>query len=109
MTASRTQADYSHIAATLRSRLEQRILVLDGAMGTSLQVFELDETSYRGEQFADWSQPLAGNNDLLSLTQPHLVRQIHDDYLAAGAEIIETNTFTATAIAQADYGLEEHC
>ena len=109
MTASRTQADYSRIAATLRSRLEQRILVLDGAMGTSLQVFELDETSYRGEQFADWSQPLAGNNDLLSLTQPHLVRQIHDDYLAAGAEIIETNTFTATAIAQADYGLEAYC
>ena len=109
MTTRPTQAHYDRITAELTARLEQNILLLDGAMGTSLQGYELDEAGYRGEPFATWSQPLAGNNDLLSLTQPDLVRRVHAEYLDAGAEIIETNTFTATAIAQADYGLEAHC
>ncbi|MDM7456369.1 MAG: homocysteine S-methyltransferase family protein [Tepidimonas sp.] len=95
--------------------LAQRIVLIDGAMGTMIQRFRLDEVQYRGARlpgqsgdprFADHDGDLKGNNDLLSLTRPDVVRQIHESYLAAGADIIETNTFGATSIAQADYGLQ---
>ena len=95
--------DSRDTAALLESLLRQRILVLDGAMGTMLQKHPLDEDDFRGARFADWTQPVKGNNDLLSLTQPDIVREIHGAYLQAGADIIETNTFNATAIAMADY------
>ena len=84
----------------------QRILVLDGAMGTMLQGYGLDEADYRGARFADHPRDLRGANDLLSLTRPDVVREIHARYLAAGADIISTNTFNATRISMADYGLE---
>lgn len=86
--------------------LNQRILFLDGAMGTMIQRHKLEEADYRGERFADWPSDLKGNNDLLSLTQPHIIRDIHTQYLEAGADILETNTFNATRIAMADYGME---
>ena len=91
-------------AKALRELLSQRILVLDGAMGTMIQRHQLDEAAFRGSRFAGHGHDLKGNNDVLVLTQPEIIRGIHDQYLAAGADIIETNTFTATAIAQADYG-----
>jgi len=87
--------------------LKQRILFLDGAMGTMIQSYELEEQDYRGQRFADWSSPLKGNNDLLSLTQPQIIRDIHRAYLDVGADIIETNTFNANRISMADYGMEE--
>jgi len=90
----------------LQRLMSERILVLDGAMGSSLQQEGLDEAAFRGERFADHDRDLQGDNDLLVLTQPDVVRRIHADYLDAGADIIETNTFSGTAIAQADYGLE---
>jgi 5-methyltetrahydrofolate--homocysteine methyltransferase len=91
----------------LRDLLSQRILILDGAMGTMIQQYKLQEADYRGERFADWKgQDLKGNNDLLVLTKPDIIREIHGKYIAAGADIIETNTFNATTISQADYGLE---
>ena len=91
----------------LRDLLAQRILILDGAMGTMIQQYKLQEADYRGERFADWKgQDLKGNNDLLVLTKPQIIREIHGKYIAAGADIIETNTFNATTISQADYGLE---
>jgi len=86
--------------------LARRILVLDGAMGTMVQRQGLDEADFRGERFRQHPRDLKGNNDLLVLTRPDVILGIHHDYLAAGADIIETSTFTATAIAQADYGLE---
>ncbi|HEX6318188.1 MAG TPA: methionine synthase [Burkholderiales bacterium] len=86
--------------------LEQRILLLDGAMGTMIQRARLAEEDYRGERFRGWERELRGNNDLLSLTQPRLVRDIHWQYLQAGADILETNTFNSTSIALADYGME---
>ncbi len=86
--------------------LEQRILVLDGAMGTMIQRHKLEEAGYRGERFRDWDRDLKGNNDLLCLTQPDLIRSIHREYLLAGADILETNTFNANAISLADYGME---
>jgi 5-methyltetrahydrofolate--homocysteine methyltransferase len=89
------------------SLLSQRILLLDGAMGTMIQRHKLEEADYRGERFADWPSDLKGNNDLLVLTQPHIIRDIHTDYLNAGADIIETNTFNATTVAMADYSMEE--
>jgi len=92
-------------AALLQQQMQQRVLIIDGAMGTMLQEHELSEADYRGERFAAHGSDLFGNNELLSLTRPALVRQIHDNYLAAGADIIETNTFSANAISQADY----HC
>jgi len=92
---------------TLRELLSQRILLLDGAMGTMIQRHKLEEADYRGERFADWTgQDLKGNNDLLVLTRPDVIRGIHAQYIEAGSDIIETNTFSATTIAQADYGLE---
>jgi 5-methyltetrahydrofolate--homocysteine methyltransferase len=93
-------------SSTLEKALKKRILILDGAMGTMIQNHDLQEADYRGERFADWPSDLRGNNDLLSLTQPHIIRDIHSDYLQAGADIIETNTFNATQIAMADYGME---
>ena len=89
----------------LKEQLAQRILVLDGAMGTMIQTYQLSEADFRGERFADHHKDVQGNNDLLNLTQPEIVRAIHSAYLEAGADIIETNTFNATAISQADYGL----
>jgi len=90
----------------LEALLRERILILDGAMGTMIQTYRLDETGYRGTRFAGHAHDLKGNNDLLTLTQPQIIREIHAQYLEAGADIIETNTFNSTSIAQADYGLE---
>ncbi len=90
----------------LYAALKQRILILDGATGTMLQRHRLEEADFRGERFADWPSDLKGNNDLLVLTQPGIVTEIHDAYLAAGADIIETNTFGANSVSQADYGME---
>ena len=95
------------VTAPLTELLQQRILILDGAMGTMLQRHRLQEADYRGERYADWPRDVIGNNDLLSLTQPHLIREIHDQYLAAGANFISTNTFNAQRISMADYGMEE--
>jgi len=94
-------------AARLQALLAERILLLDGAMGTMIQRARLAEEDYRGQRFRDWGRELKGNNDLLSLTQPALVRDIHAQYLQAGADIIETNTFNSTAVALADYGMRE--
>ncbi len=94
-------------ANDLLHALTERILVLDGAMGTMIQAHALSESDFRGRQFSDHSHDLRGNNDLLSITQPDIIRDIHADFLAAGADIVETNTFNSTAIAQADYGLED--
>jgi 5-methyltetrahydrofolate--homocysteine methyltransferase len=90
----------------LTGLLSDRILVLDGAMGTMIQGLGLTEEDFRGQRFADWSQDLMGNNDLLCLTRPDVIEDIHRQYLAAGADIIETNTFNGTAVSQADYGME---
>jgi 5-methyltetrahydrofolate--homocysteine methyltransferase len=86
--------------------LAQRIAILDGAMGTMIQRFKLGEAQYRGERFKDFPKDVKGNNELLSLTRPDVIADIHEKYLAAGADMIETNTFGATTIAQADYGME---
>lgn len=91
----------------LYKALAERILVLDGAMGTMIQKYRLEEEDYRGERFKDWPSPLKGNNDLLSLTRPDIIEAIHSEYLEAGADIIETNTFSGTTIAMADYHMEE--
>jgi 5-methyltetrahydrofolate--homocysteine methyltransferase len=93
--------------AALRAALTQRILLLDGAMGTMIQGYQLVESNFRGARFASTSQLLAGNNDLLTLTSPEIITEIHASYLAAGADIVETNTFNSTRASQADYGLEE--
>jgi len=90
----------------LLGALAQRILVLDGAMGTMIQRYRLTELEYRGERFASWKSDLRGNNDLLTLTRPQVIREIHGQYLAAGADILETNTFNSTAISMADYHME---
>jgi 5-methyltetrahydrofolate--homocysteine methyltransferase len=93
--------------ALLQPLLARRILVLDGAMGTMIQTYRLGEQDYRGERFADWPRELKGNSDLLSLTQPDIIRAIHAAYLEAGADILETNSFTSTRSSQADYGMED--
>ncbi|NQZ43872.1 MAG: homocysteine S-methyltransferase family protein [Flavobacteriaceae bacterium] len=87
--------------------LEERILVLDGAMGTMLQQYGFSEADFRGRRFSEWSIPLKGNNDLLSLTQPQAIAEVHRKYFEAGADIVETNTFSGTTIAMADYGMED--
>jgi 5-methyltetrahydrofolate--homocysteine methyltransferase len=92
--------------AQLLSLLKDRILILDGAMGTMIQGYSLSEADYRGKRFADHAHDLKGNNDLLVLSRPEVIREIHEQYLAAGADVIETNTFNSTSIAQADYHLE---
>ena len=94
-------------ADELHDLLRERILILDGAMGTMIQRHQLDELAFRGERFADWHSDLKGNNDLLSLTRPDIIRDIHLAYLDAGADILETNTFNANRISMADYGMEE--
>ncbi len=92
--------------SVLKKALNQRILILDGAMGTMIQRYALNEKEYRGERFADWPVDLKGNNDLLSITQPDIIREIHHAYLEAGADIIETNSFNSTVISMADYQME---
>ena len=94
-------------AQQLPAILAKRIAVLDGAMGTMIQRFKLTETQYRGERFKDFHKDVKGNNELLSLTRPDVIRDIHEGYLAAGADLIETNTFGATTIAQADYDMAD--
>jgi 5-methyltetrahydrofolate--homocysteine methyltransferase len=89
----------------IRQALQQRILIIDGAMGTMIQRYKLGEADYRGERFADWPSDLKGNNDLLCLTRPDIIRAIHLEYLEAGADIIETNTFNAQAVSMADYNM----
>ena len=84
----------------------ERILIIDGAMGTMIQSYKLDEAGYRGARFKDWHRDVKGNNDLLVLSRPEIIREIHDQYLAAGADILETNTFNAQRISMADYGME---
>ena len=90
----------------IKKALEQRILIIDGAMGTMIQRYKLEEADYRGERFKDWQTDVKGNNDLLSITRPDIIREIHEQYLDAGADIIETNTFSSTLIAQADYDMQ---
>jgi len=93
--------------STIQEILKKRILVLDGAMGTMIQRYSLEEVDFRNESLEKFTTPLKGNNDLLSITRPTIIKDIHEEYLKAGADIIETNTFSGTSIAQADYGLQE--
>jgi len=102
MTMTREQR-LQHLHATLK----QRIMLLDGAMGTMIQRHKLDEAAYRGERFADWPSDLKGNNDLLAITQPAIIQGIHEEYLKAGADIIETNTFNSTRVSMADYDMDD--
>ena len=95
------------MSTTIRELLNHRILVIDGAMGTMIQRYKLTEADYRGERFKDWPSDIKGNNDLLCLTQPHIIREIHGYYLEAGADIIETNTFNAQRVSLADYHMED--
>jgi 5-methyltetrahydrofolate--homocysteine methyltransferase len=90
----------------LKAAAAERILIIDGAMGTMIQRHKLDEAAYRGARFKDWTHDVKGNNDLLVLTQPDIIREIHEQYLEAGADIIETNTFNAQRISMADYGMQ---
>ncbi|HJU46147.1 MAG TPA: homocysteine S-methyltransferase family protein [Chitinophagaceae bacterium] len=91
---------------TIHDCLKERILIIDGAMGTMIQRYKLEEQDYRGERFKDWHCDVKGNNDLLSITRPDIIEAIHKQYLEAGADIIETNTFSSTVIAQADYDMQ---
>ena len=91
----------------IRKILENKILVLDGAMGTMIQQYKFTEEDYRGEKFKDFHISVKGNNDMLSITQPKAIKEIHAKYLEAGADIIETNTFSSTTIAMADYEMED--
>ncbi|MCB1775162.1 MAG: homocysteine S-methyltransferase family protein, partial [Gammaproteobacteria bacterium] len=95
------------LTAQLNALMAERILILDGAMGTMIQRHKLDEAAYRGERFADWPSDLKGNNDLLAITQPQVIRGIHEQYLEAGADIIETNTFNGTRVSMSDYGMQD--
>ncbi len=96
------------IFLNIRKLLDERILILDGAMGTSIQEFKLDENDYRGENFKDISLNQKGNNDILNLTNPEIIEQIHENFLEAGADILETNTFNSTSVSQEDYGLQDY-
>ncbi len=96
------------MAAQLKTALQERILVLDGAMGTMLQAYNFSEEDFRGERFKDFHRSVKGNNDLLSLTQPDAIAEVHRKYFEAGADIVETNTFSSTTIAMADYEMEEY-
>ena len=93
--------------AALEAAANERILIIDGAMGTMIQRHKLDEAGYRGARFKDWERDVKGNNDLLVLTQPQIIAEIHEAYLEAGADILETNTFNAQAISLSDYGMEK--
>ncbi|MBO0724524.1 MAG: methionine synthase, partial [Blastocatellia bacterium] len=99
-------SNYSNTREKLEQLLRQRIVIIDGAMGTTLQRYKLDEAAYRGERFKDWPQELKGNHDLLNLTRPEVVAEVHRAYLEAGADIIETNTFSSQAVSLADYRME---
>ncbi len=103
----RTQAMAAERTAVLKAAAAERILIIDGAMGTMIQRHKLDEAAYRGTRFKSWGRDVKGNNDLLVLTQPSIIGEIHEQYLAAGADILETNTFNAQVISMADYGMEE--
>lgn len=104
--SARTAAEYEEVVQSLTKAASERILMLDGAMGTMIQRLKLEEADFRGERFKDWDKPLQGNNDLLCITQAQAIEDIHLDYALAGADILETNTFSGTTIAQADYGAE---
>lgn len=91
---------------SIEQLLPERILVLDGAMGTMIQTYHLDEQAFRGSRFKDWARDVKGNNDLLNLTRPDVIEAIHRQYLEAGADIVETNTFNSQAISLADYNME---
>ena len=99
----------SDVESRLRALLDERILVLDGAMGSLIQAHGLDEADFRDERFRDHSIDLKGNNELTVLTRPDVVEEIHSAYLEAGADIVLTNGFSANAISQSDYGLEDYC
>src|SRR5260370_23568959 len=107
MSDPRANIEAPSVEAELKRLAAERILVLDGAMGTMIQALKLDEQGYRGARFADWQRDVRGNNDLLNLTQADAIRDIHLAYFRAGADIAATNTFSSTAIAQADYGMQE--
>src|SRR4051812_38715065 len=92
--------------AELRKLLQERIVIIDGAMGTTVQQYNLDEAAYRGGRFTDWKKDLKGNHDLLNITRPDVIEEVHRKYLEAGADIIETNTFSSQAISLADYQME---
>ena len=94
--------------STLKELLQQHILVIDGAMGTMIQRYKLNEADYRGEQFKNWHKDVKGNNDMLCITQPHIIEEIHLKYLQAGANILETNTFSAQRISMADYDMQDY-
>ena len=100
-------SEQNHRTSVFHKVLAERILILDGAMGSLIQTYKLEEEDYRGQRFADWASDVKGNNDLLVLTQPQIIGDIHKAYLEAGADILETNTFNATSISMADYGMEE--
>ena len=102
----KTGSPYAERGEVLSRLLRERIVILDGAMGTMIQTYKLDEAGYRGQRFKDWAKDVKGNNDLLNLTQPSLIQGIHRQYFEAGADIIETNTFNSTTISLADYGME---
>ncbi len=104
MPAEKLKSSHS---ATIRQELEKRVLIIDGAMGTMIQRYQLNEEDYRGDRFKNFNHPLKGNNDLLSLTRPDIIEAIHLEYLQAGADIIETNTFNAQKISLADYSMED--
>src|SRR5471032_3420587 len=99
-------SDRSARLHALQQALKERILILDGGMGTMIQSYRLEEEDYRGKRFQDFSHSLKGNNDLLCLTQPHIIAEIHRAYLDAGAHVISTNTFNSTSVSQADYGMQ---
>ena len=91
----------------VRDLLRERILILDGAMGTMIQRYKLDEAAFRGERFRNWTKDLKGHNDLLNVTRPDVIEAIHRQYLEAGADIIETNTFNSQSVSLADYGMDD--
>ncbi len=95
--------------STIQELMQQKILVIDGAMGTMIQRYKLEEADYRGETFKNWHLDVKGNNDMLCITQPHIIEEIHLLYLDAGADIIETNTFSAQKISMADYDMQDYC
>src|ERR1700733_7438631 len=99
--------DHMNIRKTIQEQLKKRILIIDGAMGTMIQRHKLEEKDYRGERFKDWPSDVKGNNDLLVLTQPQIIEGIHREYLDAGADIIETNTFNSQRVSLADYHMED--
>ena len=101
-------SELNHKEHPIVAEIQKRILILDGAMGTMIQKYKLEEEDFRGDVYTEAKKPLKGNNDLLSITRPEIIKKIHAEFLEAGADILETNSFSLTKIAQADYGMEEH-